>query len=60
MYICKIIDSDKRFTQNFPVMKNKFLVVVFLALAAVAMSSCYSSRKSGCPMNPQSSYRFRG
>jgi len=38
------------FTQNFPVMKNKFLAFVFLALAAIAISSCYSSRKSGCPM----------
>jgi hypothetical protein len=41
-------------------MKNKFIALVMIVLAAIAISSCYSSRKSGCPMNPQSNYRFKG
>gem|GEM_PF-6545978 len=42
-------------------MKNKLLALIMLALTAVAISSCYSSRKSyGCPMNTQSSAKFRG
>jgi len=37
--------------QNTPVMKNKILAVIMLALTAIAISSCYSSRKGyGCPM----------
>ncbi len=47
--------------QNTPVMKNKILALTMLALTAIAISSCYSSRKGyGCPMNTQSSSRFRG
>ncbi|HKB43821.1 MAG TPA: hypothetical protein VKC90_05515 [Chitinophagaceae bacterium] len=41
-------------------MKNKFLAALMLIITTVAITSCYSSRKSGCPANPQSSYRFRG
>jgi len=60
MYICKIIDGLNPFLSKLFRMKNKFLTLILLALVALAISSCYSSRKSGCPMNPQSSYRFRG
>ena len=41
-------------------MKAKFLAAVMLLLAAVIVTSCYSSRKQGCPGNPQASYKFRG
>jgi len=42
-------------------MKNKFLALIMLALTAIAISSCYSSRKGyGCPMNTQGNTRFRG
>ena len=45
---------------NVPKMKNKFLAALLLIITAVTVTSCYSSRKSGCPANPQASYRFRG
>jgi hypothetical protein len=60
MYICKINSNQNRFLTKLSLMKNKFFVLVLLALTAIAISSCYSSRKSGCPMNPQNNYRFRG
>jgi hypothetical protein len=41
-------------------MKNKFIAALMLIVMALAVTSCYSSRKSGCPMNPQSNYKFRG
>jgi hypothetical protein len=47
--------------QNIPTMKNRLLAFLMLVLAAISISSCYSSRKgSGCPMNPQSQSKFRG
>jgi len=41
-------------------MKNKFLAAFLLLMMAVAVTSCYSSRKSGCPMNANSNAKFRG
>jgi hypothetical protein len=41
-------------------MKNKAVsILLFFALAVIA-SSCASSKKYGCPGNPQANYRFRG
>jgi hypothetical protein len=40
-------------------MKIKLLAFVLL-IVAFAASSCYSSRKNGCPMNQQANYKFRG
>jgi predicted small secreted protein len=31
-------------------MKNKFLAAFLIALMAVSLASCYTSRKNGCPM----------
>ena len=39
-------------------MKNKFLAILMI-LVAVAVTSCYSSRKNGCPMNQQATSKFR-
>jgi len=41
-------------------MKNKFIAFVLLIVLAVGFSSCFSSRKSGCPGNPQSNFKFKG
>lgn len=41
-------------------MKNKLLAAILLFTVALAVTSCYSSRKQGCPMNQQASYKFRG
>ncbi len=41
-------------------MKNKFLAAILLVIVALAVTSCYSSRKQGCPMNAQSNSKFRG
>lgn len=41
-------------------MKNISLVALFLILLTVVATSCYSSRKNGCPNNPQANYKFRG
>lgn len=60
MYICEIIGIEKPLYAKYSAMKNKFLLLTILALVAIVISSCYSSRKSGCPMNPQGNYRYRG
>jgi hypothetical protein len=39
-------------------MKNKMLALLVI-LVTVAVTSCSSSRKSGCPMNQQATYKFR-
>jgi hypothetical protein len=41
-------------------MKNKIVNALMLILVTVAISSCYSTRKSGCPGNPTANYKFRG
>jgi hypothetical protein len=42
-------------------MKNKFLAAFLLIVVAMAVTSCYSSRKQGCPMNnAQANSRFKG
>ena len=41
-------------------MKNKFFAVVLLVVTAIIMTSCYSSRKQGCPGNPQANFKFKG
>jgi len=41
-------------------MKNKFLAAFLLIIVALSVTSCYSSRKQGCPMNAQANYKFRG
>ncbi|HYM93490.1 MAG TPA: hypothetical protein VET23_05075 [Chitinophagaceae bacterium] len=41
-------------------MKNRFLAVLALLGVIVIITSCYSSRKYGCPANPQTNTRFRG
>ena len=41
-------------------MKNKITAALLLAIIALAISSCASSRRSGCPMNQQENYRYRG
>ncbi len=42
-------------------MKTRSLIaLLMIALTAVLATSCYSSRKNGCPGNPQANYRFRG
>jgi len=41
-------------------MKNKFIVALVLLFMAIAVTSCYSSRKTGCPANMNSNARFRG
>ncbi|HMU45839.1 MAG TPA: hypothetical protein PKC72_05685 [Chitinophagaceae bacterium] len=40
-------------------MKNRFLIAFLLLIATIAISSCYSSRKQGCPMNAQANYKFK-
>lgn len=63
MYLCKIIISDIRYYPNCksPLnMKNKALLILTLFVLAITATSCYSSRKNGCPGNPQANYRFRG
>jgi len=62
-YLCvdKIFERLIRLrTINILIMKNKLYAVLMIILLAVVVSSCYSSRKSGCPMNPQSNYKFKG
>ena len=41
-------------------MKDKFLAALMLIVVTIVVTSCYSSRKSGCPGNPQANYKFRG
>ncbi len=41
-------------------MKAKFLAALMLIVVTIVVTSCYSSRKSGCPGNPQANYKFRG
>jgi len=41
-------------------MKKTFLYILTAILLTGIISSCYSSRKTGCPMNVQSNARFRG
>ena len=41
-------------------MKNKFLLAVLLFAVVATITSCYSSRKSGCPTNVNSNAKFRG
>lgn len=40
-------------------MKNRLLVVFLLFVAALVVTSCYSSRKQGCPM-VNGNYKFKG
>ena len=47
--------------QNIPEkMKNKFLTAVLFLIIAIAITSCYSSRKAGCPTNMNSNAKFKG
>ncbi|MGK2864397.1 MAG: hypothetical protein ACSLE0_20870 [Chitinophagaceae bacterium] len=41
-------------------MKNFSFTALFLIILTLVGTSCYSSRKNGCPGNPQGSYRFKG
>lgn len=41
-------------------MKNKAVAILFFFALAVIASSCASSRKYGCPGNPQANYKWRG
>ncbi|HYC40460.1 MAG TPA: hypothetical protein VEB63_08215 [Chitinophagaceae bacterium] len=41
-------------------MKTKFFAAVMLIVFAAMLTSCYSSRKNGCPTNPTANYKFRG
>jgi hypothetical protein len=41
-------------------MKNKFFATILIVLVALVATSCYSSRKGGCPGNPQANYKFKG
>ena len=41
-------------------MKIKILSVILLLAMTVSLFSCYSSRKSGCPGNPEATSRFKG
>jgi len=45
-------------TYQQKVMKKIFPAMVIFALATILIS-CGASRKYGCPMNPQTSYRYR-
>lgn len=40
-------------------MKIKLISAFLLALTIVLATSCYSSRKTGCPMGQQTTGRFR-
>ncbi len=41
-------------------MKNKFFAALLLFILAISVTSCYSSRKQGCPGNPNANYKFKG
>jgi hypothetical protein len=41
-------------------MKNVPVIGILLIALAMIAASCSSSRKYGCPGNPQANYRFRG
>ncbi|HPG11649.1 MAG TPA: hypothetical protein PLU37_08980 [Chitinophagaceae bacterium] len=41
-------------------MKNRILAAFLILTAVLFLSSCYTSRKQGCPANPTSNYRFKG
>jgi len=40
-------------------MKTRFFALIVLLVFAATISSCYSSRKYGCPGNPTASTKFR-
>ncbi|MGZ5219091.1 MAG: hypothetical protein ACXWV6_06360 [Chitinophagaceae bacterium] len=41
-------------------MKNFSVVALLLIVVTVLSTSCYSSRKNGCPGNPQANFKFKG
>jgi hypothetical protein len=41
-------------------MKNKFLAAILIVIVALITTSCYSSRKQGCPGNPNANFKFKG
>ncbi len=41
-------------------MKNKFFATILIVITALVITSCYSSRKQGCPGNPQANFKFKG
>jgi len=41
-------------------MKTKLFALAALLTLVIAATSCYSSKKTGCPGNPGTSARFRG
>lgn len=61
IFVSAIITHFSRLIMtNILAMKNKVLAALMLICMAVMVTSCYSSRKSGCPSNPQANYKFRG
>lgn len=40
-------------------MKNSLLTALLLVLMAVVITSCYATRKTGCPENPTANHKFR-
>ncbi|MET0394641.1 MAG: hypothetical protein ABW019_15965 [Chitinophagaceae bacterium] len=41
-------------------MKNKLVALVMLLVLSVLATSCYSSRKTGCPGVQNANSRFKG
>ncbi|HKZ65645.1 MAG TPA: hypothetical protein VJ111_04790 [Chitinophagaceae bacterium] len=41
-------------------MKKLSFAALLLLAVTILTTSCYSSRKNGCPGNPQGSYKFKG
>lgn len=58
-YICKIKGPIIRFIKNLK-MKNKTISLLLLTVLTLIFTSCFSSRKTGCPGNPQGNYKFKG
>jgi len=53
--------EKSRLTDKYPPkMKNKFFAALLLIVIALAVTSCASSRKTGCPGNPNANYKFKG
>jgi hypothetical protein len=42
------------------IMKNSLYSIIAVILLAVVITSCYSSRKTGCPGNPTGNFKFKG
>jgi hypothetical protein len=59
-YLCEG-NINSLLLQTNPIMKNKIIAILLIAITAVSLSSCATSRsKYGCPGNPTVNSRFRG